>query len=124
SVKAFLFQSVRFAVFKEIRNQNLRKSHEEHLSPKQSSRDPAELLLEKEVSQLVNEAIDSLPERCREVFMLSRFENLKVREIAARLNISPKSVENQITIANYKLKNYLNEAFTIFLLMEFHNFFE
>jgi len=44
-------------------------------------------------------AIDSMPERCREVFSLSRFEDLSHKQIAEKLNISTKTIENQMTKA-------------------------
>lgn len=47
----------------------------------------------------VNEAIDSLPPKCKAIFMLSRFESLSHKEIAAKLEISTKTIENQITKA-------------------------
>lgn len=47
----------------------------------------------------IDGAIDRLPGRCREVFVLSRFEKLSHKEIAESLSISPKTVENQITKA-------------------------
>lgn len=53
----------------------------------------------KELAAAVNAVIDRLPERCREVFVLSRFEELSYKEIALSLNISPKTVENQISKA-------------------------
>jgi len=69
------------------------------------------LLSVNDVEKLLNDAIDKLPERCREIFILSRMEGLKNREIAARLNITVSTVENQMTIAIRKLKvelkNYL-----------------
>jgi RNA polymerase sigma-70 factor (ECF subfamily) len=63
---------------------------------------------EKETAQQIRIAINALPERCREVFMMSRFEYLKNKEIAERLNISQKTVERQITIALDKLRKNLN----------------
>lgn len=62
---------------------------------------------EKELTQQIRQAVDALPERCREVFLLSRFEYLKNREIAERLNISQNTVERQITIALEKLRKNL-----------------
>lgn len=47
----------------------------------------------------LHDAIAELPEKCRQVFMLSRFEDLSHREIAERLEISTKTIENQITKA-------------------------
>lgn len=61
---------------------------------------PADQQLEhKELEQLVHRAVASLPERCQAVFSLSRFEELSHKEIASELNISVKTVENQITKA-------------------------
>ena len=56
-------------------------------------------LLYEELEQQIKSVIDNLPERCREVFVLSRFENLKNREIAEQLRISTTAVEKQIAKA-------------------------
>lgn len=58
-------------------------------------------------------AIDNLPEKCRNIFLLSRVQNKKYREIAAILELSPKTVENQMTIAFRKLREALKHFFTI-----------
>jgi len=47
----------------------------------------------------INTAIDSLPAKCKAIFILSRFEKLSHKEIAAKLDISTKTIENQITKA-------------------------
>ena len=52
--------------------------------------------LYQELEQQIQRIMDSLPERCREVFLLSRFQGLKNREIAERLHISLHSVERHI----------------------------
>jgi RNA polymerase sigma-70 factor (ECF subfamily) len=49
-----------------------------------------------ELQQLIDESIDQLPDRCRLVFVLSRFESMTYKEIAEQLDISVKTVENQI----------------------------
>lgn len=54
-------------------------------------------------------AIQNLPEKCRLVFSLSRFEELSHKEIAARLDISTKTIENQITKALKMLREALAE---------------
>lgn len=53
-------------------------------------------------------AIDGLPEKCRVVFNLSRFEQLSHREIAEKLGISVKTIENQITKAMKMLRDAMN----------------
>lgn len=52
--------------------------------------------LYQELEQQIQRIMDSLPERCREVFFLSRFQGLKNREIAERLHISLHTVERHI----------------------------
>lgn len=51
-------------------------------------------------------SLNNLPKRCQEIFLLSREEQLSNREIAERLNISKRSVENQITHALQQLRIY------------------
>jgi RNA polymerase sigma-70 factor (ECF subfamily) len=66
---------------------------------------------EEDVETLLNNAINSLPEKCREIFIKSRLEGKKHKEIAHELNISTHTIEAQMNIALKKLreqlKNYL-----------------
>lgn len=55
-----------------------------------------------EVEKQICRAIDSLPERCREIFVMSKLKGMKYREIAESLGISQNTVEGQMAIA---LKN-------------------
>ncbi len=57
------------------------------------------LLIEKELQEKVSEVMNSLPEKCRIVFRMSRIEGLKNQEIADRLNVSIKAVEKHISKA-------------------------
>ena len=59
------------------------------------------------LSEQISAAIAELPPRCRLVFQLSRFEQLTYREIAERLNISVKTVENQMGKALRVLRSSL-----------------
>ena len=63
------------------------------------------------VETILTQAINSLPEKCREIFIKSRLEGKKHKEIAAELNISTHTIEAQMNIALKKiraqLKNYL-----------------
>ena len=54
---------------------------------------------------IIDQSIDSLPNRCKTVFMLSRFENMSYKEIGDALEISVKTVENQIAKALKVLKS-------------------
>ena len=59
-------------------------------------------------------AIDSLPEKCREVFLLSKRDGLKYEEIADRLELSVKTVRNQISKALKVLKEGVHKLYTFF----------
>ena len=65
---------------------------------------------EKELAQQINAAINTLPVKCREIFVLSRFSDMKYKEIASQLNISPKTVERQVSIALEKLRQTLKHV--------------
>ena len=63
----------------------------------------------------VNQAIEQLPEKCREIFSLSRKEGLSYRQIAERLGISVKTVETQISIALKRIREILSSSAFAFL---------
>ncbi len=64
-----------------------------------------------ELNLRIRKAIDKLPPKRKEIFMLSRFSELKYSEIAAELNISIKTVENQISRALHFLRSELKDEF-------------
>lgn len=77
---------------------------------------PEQLTKANELSVEIQNPINGLPERCRQIFMLSRYEGKKYKEIAALLGISIKTVENQIFKALAVLRK------TIYTLSKlFHN---
>jgi RNA polymerase sigma-70 factor (ECF subfamily) len=65
--------------------------------------------IEHELRAHIRQAIDRLPERCRAVFLLSRYEELSYREIAEKLDISVKTVENQMGKALKIMREQLKE---------------
>jgi RNA polymerase sigma-70 factor, ECF subfamily len=64
----------------------------------------------------ISRAIEKLPEQCRLIFRLSRFDEMKYAEIAAHLNISVKTVENQMGKALRILREELKEYLPLLLL--------
>ena len=62
-----------------------------------------------ELNHFIEEAILSLPDKCRDVFLKSRNEEMSNREIAEQLNISVKTVEAQITKALKAIRSYITD---------------
>lgn len=72
---------------------------------------------DKKLEIAIQNALNSLPERCREIFIKSKLEGKKQKEIAEELCISIKTVENQMTIAYKKLKEELKDCLPLLLFL-------
>lgn len=72
-----------------------------------SNLNPESLLISKEMVQRVRAAIEQLPPKCKMVFQLSKEDGLKYKEIASILNISVKTIDNQLAIALQKISKAL-----------------
>ncbi len=127
--RAYLFQSVKNSCLNHIRHIKIRHSAEGQIVSQLleaeknhflNQDDPLQSLLEQDVQRKIDEIIQSMPEKCREVFLLSRTEMLKNREIADRLGISVKMVEKQISKALMILRANLSEYFSLLLLLLLH----
>lgn len=70
-----------------------------------------------EIEQMLQKAIDTLPERCREIFVMSKLKGMKYREIAETLQLSVNTVENQMAIALKKLRQELRDCLPLLLLL-------
>jgi RNA polymerase sigma-70 factor (ECF subfamily) len=95
-----------------------KKYQEEELVPGlEPDTDPGaeQQYLHGELKDSISEAINALPPRCKTVFQLSRYEELSYKEIASKMDISVKTVENQmgkaLKILRVQLKNYLHLFF-------------
>ncbi len=78
------------------------------------------LLKEQDIEQIITDAINSLPEKCREIFIKSKIERKKQKEIASELNISIKTVEAQMNIAHKKLKLKLKHYLPLLLFLLYY----
>ncbi len=126
--KSYLFQTVKNKSLNWLRYNTLR-GNDRIDSDRQlqliesnylaNSDTPFSSLLEAELEDKMQHVIDALPEKCREVFLLSRSEELKNREIAEKLQISIKMVEKQMSKALRILREELAEymVFIIALLL-------
>lgn len=110
NLNAFLYTAVRYKVFKVIRSGKVREDLFDEIERIVIEDNNTEnSIVENDYNRLLENSLGALPPKCREIFILSRKEQLSTKEIAERLGLSPKTVENQITIALRKLRNSMGE---------------
>jgi RNA polymerase sigma-70 factor (family 1) len=119
SFKSYLYRMVRNACLNAIKHQRVKKSYadQEKIDGEPVHNSVSEAVLSTELEAKILKAIQALPEQCRLVFQLSRFEELKYQEIADQLSISVKTVENHmgkaLKIMREELKEYLPLAMAL-----------
>lgn len=115
-IKSYLFAAVKLNLADHIRKSNRRAEIVAHAPKQDEIFEEYELEL-KELKFLIREFVAALPERAREIFELSRNQYLSNKQIAEKLGISEKTVENQMTIILKKLRVNLgkNAFWSVFL---------
>lgn len=113
SIKAYLYKCVHNDTLNYLKHQKIKTKYQDYASYSMNSEnEPASHKVElTELETRLQEALNELPEHCRTIFQMSRFEELKYREIADQLNISIKTVENQmgkaLKILRLKLADFM-----------------
>jgi RNA polymerase sigma-70 factor, ECF subfamily len=112
SLQSYLFRTVRNNCLNRVKHTKVRQLYANEISALSGSAEPASTMsFHNELQSRIQAEIENLPEQCRLVFKLSRFEELKYAEIADQLGISIKTVENHmgkaLRIMRERLKEYL-----------------
>jgi len=115
SLKSYLFTSVHHRSLNVIRDRKKFSSAE--VPDVAGEWDVSAQIEAMELESKIREAIESLPQKCREIFEMNRFQGLKYSEIATQLGISVKTVENQISKALRILREQLGKYLAILLWM-------
>lgn len=119
SLKSYLFRAVRNGCMNVIEHMKVREGFRDSTAhglgaEQMSAVDPA---IVNELEQKIRETIDKLPPERKKVFVMSRYEGLKYREIAEELGISVKTVENQMYQALGFMRENLKEYMIMILLL-------
>lgn len=110
SLRAYLLTAVKNDCFDHLKHRRIEKRYaEEYIKTKQESYDNIfDDIVDREIQKFLQDAIDKLGERCREVFLLSRYSYLSYKDISEKLGISVKTVENHISSALKSLREELD----------------
>ena len=125
SAKSYLYSASKYKSLNVLRDQNrISRIHSEiaDLNPQLALQED-ELLDSAQLHDILDAAINELPPKCKEIFLLSKEHELSNKEIAEQLDISVKGVENQMTIALKKLREslapYRGKIFLLFVVQMF-----
>lgn len=129
TLKPYLKTAVKFKVSNYIRSGNIRQNFFDQMaefSSSLSTPSDEELLELKQLKEIIQQAIGNLPSKCQEIFRLSREGYLSNQEIADKLSISIKTVENQMTTAIRRVREALEphaiSGFIIFFICHYLSF--
>ncbi len=112
NIKTYLFQSVKYQSLDILKHKEVKNRYRDELmSRKEPERQPEfqEKSADEDFVNAVQEAIEELPERAQQVYVLHRKEGLTYKEIAQVMEISPKTVESQMSRALKLLRNRLDK---------------
>ena len=117
-LRSYLFTSVYNRCLNYLRDQRkFKKDALFDITVEMAAADDSSARIEtSELSARIDEAMDKLPVKCRQVFELNRFEGLKYRDISDKLGISVKTVEAQMSKALKILREHLKDYFFWYLL--------
>jgi len=121
SVKAYLYSSVRNTALNYIKHQKVKRQYEKVSSDESNYTEQAidTQLIRQELNAKIQSAINDLPTERRRIFVMSRMDGLKYKEIAEKLDISIKTVENQMGKALASLRKDLSGEFPLVLFALF-----
>ena len=126
SLNALLFTMVRNSCLQQLEKQKVRSKYFESAKLKLQEEElrfymeEKTSLLEQELENKLNEVLANLPDRCRQVFTMSRFENKRNKEIAEELDISVKAVEKQITKALGTIRTEMKDYLPLLIFLSGH----
>jgi len=116
SARAYLYRSVYHASLDWIKHQKVRKRYENEVK----NNNPVVHTVnneEKDLAGKIGAAINDLPDQCRRIFKMNRYDQLRYKDIAETLHISEKTVEKHMVKALRILRQRLKDHLPVILLL-------
>jgi RNA polymerase sigma-70 factor (ECF subfamily) len=114
SLKSYLYRAVYNGCLQYLNHRAIEIRYENYYKkqPREYDKDASEAINMQELNQVIDKTLNSLPERCRNIFLLNRQDGLKYREIAEKMDLSVKTVEanmgKALKLLRKNLKNYVH----------------
>lgn len=109
SVRSYLFRAVYNQCLNQLEHNTIKKKYDVGVQRIPGLDEQQPDVFPQELEDRIKKAVDSLPQQCRLIFMMSRYEDMRYSEIAEKLDISVNTIQNQICKALKILKDELKE---------------
>lgn len=118
SLKSYLMTAAKNNCFEELKHQEVVRTHQDYVTNHNDiiDYDTEHYLLYSELNERLQDAMQKLPEDMSSIFEMNRFKNLKYREIAEKMNISVRTVENKISKTLELLRKQLTVFYDLILI--------
>jgi RNA polymerase sigma-70 factor, ECF subfamily len=125
SLQSYLFRAVRNTCLNHLKHNTIRNNYKVYAERQMEMQQHGHTdeLIVSELEQKIRQTIEAMPLERRKIFIMSRYDNLKYKEIADKLGISVKTVENQMGSALKFLRDELKD-YLPWVLLFFGNFFQ
>jgi RNA polymerase sigma-70 factor (ECF subfamily) len=119
SFRSYFIQCTKNSCIDHLRSQQVKNKFDNRAPETMQMVMEEDLWTKTELTELIEKSVEDLPPRCREIFRMSRYENLKTAEIADKLEISKRTVETQISKALKILRVHLIDYLSILIFCFF-----
>ncbi len=118
SVEAYLFRSVRNSCLNYLKHLKIREEYRlaTNHEIRQKEQEVHDSVIALELQERIELVIDQLPPERKKIFKMSRYEELKYKEIAEKLNLSVKTIEAQMGKALKYLRLHLSDYLSLFII--------
>ena len=119
SFRNFLVTSVKNSCTDHLRKESSHNKYIENQTSTSTSLSPIDVYTTNELQEMLQSALDKLPQNIQSAFDMSRNKNMTYKEIALEMDISPKTVESYISRALKTLREELKDYLPLLLLMTY-----
>lgn len=114
SLNAYIYAIARNSTFNAIKHKNVVQSYHNELPSDIDNDTPEEICFANEIALLIEMTVTQMPTQRQKIYILSKHKGASNEEIATQLDISKKTVENQLSLALKELRNVVGSLLLLF----------